>query len=127
MKPLLNRATKFGLVGLITVSVYFVILAVFRHIVSSVFLLSALAYVGSSAFNFMAHSKYTFGVNFANVRIFGRYVVMHMVCMLLNSAFMFGLVEIANNELYQSQIFVTIIIAATSFLLSHYWIYREAD
>jgi putative flippase GtrA len=115
---------KFGLVGLSSIAVYFVILFLLQPFVDSVALLAALSYIGSAVFNYFGQSKVTFN---SDVRDYGallRYVAMHGLCIVINSTGMHFMVTAWQNNLWLSQVCLTVIIAGTSFLLSYFWVYR---
>jgi putative flippase GtrA len=115
---------KFGLVGLSSIAVYFVILFLLQPFVDSVALLAALSYIGSAVFNYFGQSKVTFN---SDVRDYGallRYVAMHGLCIVINSTGMHFMVTVWQNNLWLSQVCLTVIIAGTSFLLSYFWVYR---
>ena len=123
MRDLFWTGTKFGLVGVVTVGVYFAVLALARPVVPGVVALSLLAYVVSAVFNFAAQASFTFGARPDGTRL-KRYIAMHILCMGLNSGLMYLLVERAGLGLYGAQLLVTGVVAVTSFLLSRAWVYR---
>lgn len=123
LRDLLWTGTKFGFVGLATVGVYFVVLALARPVAPGVVALSLLAYMVSAVFNFIAQARVTFGIQ-PNGNKLGRYILMHLLCMGLNSGLMYLLVERVGLGLYSAQFLVTGVIATTSFVLSRLWVYR---
>lgn len=123
LQDLLWTGTKFGLVGGVTVGVYFAVLALARPVIPNVVALSLLAYVVSAVFNFAAQARVTFGARPDGIRL-RRYILMHLLCMGLNSGLLYLLVERAGLGLYGAQLLVTGVIAVTSFGLSRAWVYR---
>ena len=120
----LQTALKFGLVGLCSIGVYFLLLYALRPLVGPIWLLAGLAYVGSMGFNYIAQSVFTFQTKAQDLGTVKRYVWMHIGCMVFNSASMYGLVELLGLNLWTSQVAVTVCVAGLSFLLSRYWVYR---
>lgn len=123
LRDLLWTGTKFGLVGLTTVGIYFAVLALARPMVQGVVALSLLAYTVSAVFNFAVQAHVTFGTRPDGAKL-RRYILMHLLCMGMNSGLMHLLVDRAGLGLYGAQVLVTGVIAATSFLLSRFWVYR---
>mgnify|MGYP003578272526 CR=1 FL=1 len=68
--------TRFGLVGVASAAVYFVCLFLWRPFVTDTILLTAISYVVSAVFNFLAQSRFTFKVN-AGQSSLARYAAMH--------------------------------------------------
>ncbi len=116
---------KFGLVGLVTVGVYFVFLALLQPFVPSVVILTGAAYVLSAVFNYIVQSRVTFRSKAFNGKAILRYLTMHGLCMALNSSLMHLLVDVWNRNLYLSQLAVTSVVAVTSFAVSYLWVYQD--
>ncbi|SFU12662.1 GtrA family protein [Sedimentitalea nanhaiensis] len=123
LRDLLWTGTKFGLVGLTTVGLYFIVLALARPFIANVVILSLFAYVASAAFNFVAQARVTFGSTPTGTRLV-RYILMHLLCMGMNATLIYTLIERMDMGFYPAQILVTVIIAGTSFVLSRLWVYR---
>lgn len=123
LRDLLWTGTKFGVVGLTTVGLYFLVLVLTRPFIANVVVLSLFAYVVSAVFNFVAQARVTFGSTPTGARLV-RYILMHLFCMAMNATLIHTLVERIGVEFYLSQVLVTVIIAGTSFVLSRLWVYR---
>lgn len=123
LRELLWTGTKFGVVGLTTVGLYFLVLVLTRPFIANVVVLSLFAYVVSAVFNFVAQARVTFGSTPTGARLV-RYILMHLLCMAMNATLIHTLVERIGVEFYLSQVLVTVIIAGTSFVLSRLWVYR---
>lgn len=123
---LLWTITKFGLVGLSSVAVYFVLLALLRPVIPSTILLTATAYVGSAVFNFIFQSRVTFKTNDYSKSTLLKYIIMHIICMGINSSVMYLMVDITQINIWISQIFTTSIVAGVSFILSYRWVYKTS-
>ncbi len=123
LRDLFRTGAKFGLVGLTTVGLYFLVLTLARPFIANVVALSLLAYVASAAFNFVAQARFTFGSTPTGTRL-TRYMLMHLLCMGLNATLIHSLITRIGMEFYTAQILVTVIIAGTSFVLSKLWVYR---
>ena len=85
---------KFGLVGLSSIAIYFVILFLLQPFVDSVALLAALSYIGSAVFNYFGQSKVTFNSDVRDYGAFLRYVAMHGLCIVINSTGMHFMVTV---------------------------------
>ena len=116
--------TKFGLVGLGSVGVYFLVLLVLRDRIDDIVDLTAISYVASAVFNYLLQRYVTFNSSRPRAGSWFRYVCLHVLCMTLNSGLMSFLVEMQRFGLIPSQVLVTIIVAGTSFLLSYLWVYK---
>lgn len=125
MLDFLQTAVKFGLVGVSSIGVYFVLLYLFRPVIESIWLLTGLAYIGSMLFNYLTQSLFTFQVRGRDGRMVWRYICLHAGCMVFNSASMFVLVDVLVFNLWLAQLCVTFCIAASSFLLSKYWVFTK--
>ena len=123
LRDLVWTGTKFGAVGLTTVAIYFVVLALARPFVPNIVILSLLAYVVSAVFNFAAQARVTFGAALTGTRL-RRYIQMHLLGMALNATLIYTLVEMIGLGFYPAQILVTVIVAGTSFVLSRLWVYK---
>lgn len=123
LQDLVWTGTKFGLVGLTTVGLYFVVLALARPFIGNIVVLSLFAYVVSAVFNFAAQARVTFGSTPTGARLV-RYILMHLLCMVMNATLIHTLIERIGMGFYPAQILVTVIIAGTSFVLSRLWVYR---
>lgn len=125
LKGFLWKAVKFGAMGLSSIAVYFVILAILRPLIPSVALLAALAYVGSAVFNYLAQSRVTFGADTRDYGAVLRYMAMHGLCVFINSAGMHLLVVVWSRSFWLSQLWITALVAGTSFMVSYLWVYRQ--
>lgn len=123
LRDLIWTGAKFGVVGLTTVGLYFVVLALARPFITNVVVLSLFAYVASAVFNFVAQARFTFGSTPTGSRLV-RYILMHLLCMGMNATLIHTLIERMGVGFYPAQIMVTFIIAGTSFVLSRLWVYR---
>ncbi|MFV0299850.1 MAG: GtrA family protein [Paracoccus sp. (in: a-proteobacteria)] len=124
MRRLMVTAVKFGLVGVLTLAIYALLLALVRPMVSMASVAAATAYIGSAVFNYVLQSRFTFRSTQSDRVAIGRYALMHLFCMGLNSAGMFLLVDRMGLGLWGSQVAVTLVVVATSFVLSSAWVYR---
>src|SRR5258708_39366668 len=80
------KVVKFALVGTATAAVYFVILTFAVSIINSTWISAAIAYLGSAIFNYFSQRNLTFRTRLANSVSVRRYLIMHAVMMILNSA-----------------------------------------
>ncbi|MBO9436775.1 GtrA family protein [Ruegeria sp. R13_0] len=119
--------TKFGLVGVSSVAMYFALLAVMRSVIQDIALLAGAAYLGSAVWNYTLQSRLTFSSVPGDRWSMFRYVVMHVICMAVNSTMMYTLVVNVNVNLWLSQSVTTICIASLSFTLSYLWVYRSHE
>ena len=125
LEQLIRLAIRFAMVGLASVGVYFVFLALLRPMIADTVILTGTAYVASAVFNYLAQSLFTFRARAADAGSVGRYMVMHGLCMAINSGLMHVLVDRLGMNLWLAQIGVTGVVAATSFTLSYLWVYRR--
>ncbi len=117
-------ATKFGMVGIASSGVYFLCLFLLRPVVTSTIALTATSYVVSAVFNFLAQSSFTFRVN-ASQSSLARFVAMHGMCLVTNSALMHLAVDVLGQGLFLSQVAVSLFVAMLSFLLASLWVFRQ--
>ncbi|WP_157994794.1 GtrA family protein [Paracoccus tegillarcae] len=118
-------AFRFGLVGLGSVGVYFIALYLLRPLLDSTIALTAAAYVISAVFNFILQNFFTFRGGAVHSAKVVKYMLMHILCMTINSSAMYLLVDIAGQKLYLSQLITTGIVAIVSFVLSSRYVYRD--
>ncbi len=123
LRDLVWTGTKFGIVGLTTVGLYFVVLVLARPFIANVVLVSLFAYVVSTVFNFAAQATFTFGSTPTGIHLM-RYMLMHLLCMAINATLIHTLIERMGAAFYPAQILVTFVVAGTSFILSRLWVYR---
>lgn len=126
IRSFLFSAGKFGIFGFISIGIYFFILSLFSDFIDSTWLLTSLAYIVSMIFNYLSQSMFTFQVRGRDRRTLVRYFFLHVGCMTFNSAAMLLLVDVLAFNLWPAQICVTFCVAASSFLLSKYWVFVEA-
>ena len=105
LRELVLTGAKFGVVGLTTVGLYFVVLALARPFIANVVALSL------------------FGSTPTGARLV-RYILMHLLCMGMNATLIHLLIERMGVSFYPAQILVTFAVAGTSFVLSRLWVYR---
>ncbi len=120
---LLWLSLRFGLVGAGSILVYIAVLVALRPLFESTLVLTATSYVASAAFNYTLQSAFTFRTRVADLRSTWRYIVMHGVCMAMNSLLMFGLVDQLGYGIAHSQVATTTVVAVTSFIFSYLWVY----
>ena len=125
LAELAATAAKFGGVGLATIAVYFVVLALLRPVIENVAVLSVAAYLISAVFNYIAQRRVTFGSRDAGTGAILRYLIMHGLCMGLNAGLLSLLVDGFGFGLFIAQVPVTGVVAATSFALSHLWVFPK--
>ena len=113
---------KFGLVGVASVLIYFGVLVALRPLVPNTVTLTTISYVISAGFNYVVQSTCTFRTA-AGARSMLRYVVMHAICMTVNSAMMFAVVDLYGASIIPAQVMVTTVVAGLSFVLSYLWVY----
>jgi putative flippase GtrA len=118
-------ATKFGLVGAASAAVYFLCLFVLRPFLFSTIILTAISYIVSAVFNFLAQSSFTFRVKTGAPSMPVRFIAMHGVCLVLNSALMNLAVDVLGQGLFLSQIAVSLFVALVSFAMSASWVFRR--
>ena len=124
MMRLAWTALKFGMVGGLSATVYFVFLFVLRHMAVSTFMLTAMCYLISALVNYVLQSRLTFGINALDSVVTVRYVVMHCICLSANSSLMYFAVDVLGGRLFPSQVLVTCVIAFLSFVMSASWVYK---
>ncbi len=122
---LLHTGFRFALVGLATVGVYFAVLALLQPVIPQIVILSATAYIVSALFNYILQARVTFGAHFSDTGTVARYITLHMICLTVNSSFMFLFVAVFGINIFLAQCFVTGIVACTSFTLSYLWVYKR--
>lgn len=118
------RFLKFGLIGLSSTGLYFVLLAVFRPIISNVFFLTALCYALSMIYNYLLQGRITFQSPHITQRSIFRYILMHLGAMIFNSAAMGFLVTGMGTPLYPTQICVTVLVAIFTYSVSKHWVFK---
>lgn len=128
LRHLVSLGTRFAIVGLGSVAVYFAFLYVLAPLIANTVVLTGFCYASSAVFNYALQSSFTFRSRAISARAASRYMAMHGLCMGLNSVLMHALVDRLGASLFLAQAGVTGIVAMTSFLLSYLWVYpgREA-
>ncbi len=116
---------KFGAVGVLSIGIYFLLLYLLRPMIGPIWILTTVAYALSMLFNFLAQSMFTFQVHAKDIGMVRRYICMQAGCMFFNSAMMFVLVDVFAFYIWRSQVGVTSFIAASSFLMSKYWVFSK--
>ena len=124
-KALPTLITKFGVVGLLSVAVYFLCLFLLENVIENTIVLTATCYLISMAFNYICQSTFTFETSPDSKSQTLRYIAMQLFCMAVNSGLMYGLVDLFGLNLFLSQVFTTGAVAALSFILSVCWVYRR--
>ena len=117
-------AFKFGLVGLGSIGVYFLVLILLRPWIANIVWLTGTCYVASAVINYALQRGFTFNAARPKAGSWLRYIGQHAICLSLNSGLMFVLVTTLGFNLLPSQLFVTVFIAGTSFMLSYLWVYK---
>lgn len=123
LAALIWTAVRFGVVGLSSIAVYFVILWALRPVITPIAVLAAVAYLGSMVYNYVVQARVTFRTSAADGGTVVRYLGMHGLCLAINSAGMYVLVERMGSGVWLSQLAVTVIVAGISFALSYLWVY----
>ena len=90
-------------------------------------MLAAICYAITTVYNYLAQSYFTFQTSARSAGTIFRYLVMHGVCMALNSALMVLLVDMIGLALNLAQLCVTVVIAGLSFVISYLWVYRPSE
>lgn len=116
---------RFGVVGLGSIAVYFLVLYLLNGKIADTIILTGVAYVTSAVFNFVLQNYFTFKAKGVGAGRVLKYVLMHLLCMTINSGLMYVLVDVAGNNLFVSQLFVTGIVAGVSFGLSYFVVYTD--
>ncbi len=122
---LMGLAFRFGVVGLGSVGVYFIALILLRPVIDSTIWLTAAAYIISAVFNFILQNFFTFRASGVHLGKVLKYIGMHGICMTINSGLMYVFVDLAEQNLYLSQIVTTGIVAVVSFLISYSYVYKD--
>lgn len=123
--PFFWLTVRFGLVGLGSVGVYFIALFLLHPVIDNTITLTGTAYVISAIFNFILQNFFTFRAEKIHSGKVVKYILMHGLCMVINSTVMYLLVDQAGQNLYVSQAITTAIVAAVSFALSSLYVYKE--
>lgn len=122
----LGRMFRFGLVGLLSVGLYMLVFAAIVRFVPPV-PASFLAYLLSMVVNFVLQSRFSFRQQSLSGTSAVRFVLMHALCMGLNS----GLLWLATGPLalpaMGSQAVIVVFIAGLSYLVSRFWVYPPAQ
>ena len=123
MRRLLSIALKFGVVGVASIAVYFLVLFLLRPVIGNIVVLTGTSYVASAFFNFALQSTFTFRTKATDAASAGRYILAHGVCMAANSLLMLLAVDVLGVALFPAQLATTAVVATISFLLSYSWVY----
>lgn len=99
-------------------------LCLMQPVVQSTVLLTALCYVMSMVFNFLAQGLWTFKSSRLSGRNLRRYLLMQGSAMVVNSTVMGILIDRMEFLLIPSQIFVTGCITVCVYVLSRHWVYK---
>ncbi|WP_134726654.1 GtrA family protein [Paracoccus luteus] len=122
----LMQAARFGLVGLSSTGVYFLLLFLLQGKIGNLPLLTACCYVLSMIYNFLLQGWFTFGAGRPGKATAARFVAMHLGALAFNSAAMTALVEGLGVPLFPAQVATTGVIAVSTYLVSRHWVYPRA-
>jgi len=125
MTSLVALAFRFGVVGLGSVSIYFIALYILRPLIDSTIGLTAAAYVISAVFNFTLQNFFTFRAQGVHIGKVIKYLAMHGICLTINSGLMYIFVDLAGQNLYLSQLVTTSLVTVVSFLMSYNFVYKD--
>lgn len=119
----IRQAAKFGLVGLSSTGLYFLLLVLLEGKIGSLPLLTACCYVLSMCYNYLLQSWFTFRAGRPTKATIMRFVQMHLGALAFNSSMMTVLVEGLRAPLFPAQVVVTGLIAISTYLISKKWVY----
>lgn len=119
----MRQAARFGLVGLSSTGLYFLLLVLLEGRIGSLVLLTACCYVLSMSCNYLLQNWFTFQAGRPTKATIMRFVSMHLGALAFNSATMAALVDGLGAPLFQAQVAVTGFIATSTYLISKNWVY----
>lgn len=122
----LGRILRFGMVGLLSVGIYMLLFAAAVQLVPPV-PASLIAYLLSMLVNFVLQSRFSFRQKALSGTSAVRFVLMHMLCMALNSGLLWLMTEQLGLPAFASQAAIVVFIAALSYLISRFWVYPAAE
>jgi putative flippase GtrA len=118
----LARIFRFGLVGLLSVGLYMLLFAAIVRLVPPV-PASLLAYLLSMVVNFVLQSRFSFRQQALSGTSAVRFVLMHMLCMALNSGLLWLTTGPLGLPVLPAQAAIVVFIAGLSYLISRVWVY----
>ncbi|WP_342070396.1 GtrA family protein [Yoonia algicola] len=119
----IKRTLRFGLIGVASTVIYFVLLIGMRPFIDSTIYLTAFCYGTAMVFNFFAQGLFTFRAErLAGIHLV-RYVVMQGVALVINSGAMFVAVDQLGLGLILAQVIVTACVTVGTYLASKNWVY----
>ncbi len=121
-KAELGRIMRFGFVGLLSVGIYMLVFALtIRWLQPTP--ASLLSYLLSMLLNFVLQSRFSFRQQALSRTSAVRFVLMHLLCMSLNSGLLWLATEPLGLPTMLSQAAIVVFIAGLSYLISRFWVY----
>jgi putative flippase GtrA len=121
---MVDRTARFGIVGFLSVAIYFAFMYLLRGIIAHTGLLAAVCYGLSMVANFLMQSQFTFRSPLREAGIMRRYLMMHGLALALNSLAVMVLVDGFALPLFIAQAYVTLFLVLFTFLMSQFWVFR---
>lgn len=122
----IGRMVRFGLVGLLSVGLYMLLFTTIIRVVPPV-PASILAYLLSMVVNFILQSRFSFRQQALSGTSALRFVLMHMLCMGLNSSLLWLATGPLGLPVLPAQSAIVIFVAGVSYLISRFWVYQAED
>lgn len=122
----LGRILRFGMVGLLSVGIYMLLFSGVVQLVPPV-PASLIAYLLSMLVNFVLQSRFSFRQKALSGTSAVRFVLMHILCMALNSGLLWLMTDQLGLPTMASQAAIVVFIAALSYLISRFWVYPAAE
>jgi putative flippase GtrA len=124
MNNKIKRIQRFGLIGVASTGIYFVLLILLRPVIGSTILLTSLCYGTAMFFNFFAQGLFTFRAKKLTGIHLVRYIMMQGAALVVNSGAMYMAVDQWGLGLISAQLIVTACVTIGSYLASQNWVYR---
>jgi putative flippase GtrA len=121
----LGRIFRFGIVGLMSVGIYMMLFFAIARLVPPV-LASLIAYILSMLVNFVLQSRFSFQQKRLSGHSAVRFILMHMLCMGLNSSLLWLATGPLGQPAMISQTVIVVFVAGLSYLISRFWVYPAA-
>ena len=119
----LGRMVRFGLVGVLSVGLYMLLFTTIVRLVPPV-PASLLAYLLSMVVNFVLQARFSFRQQALSGTSAVRFVLMHMLCMGLNSSLLWLTTGPLGLPVLPAQSAIVVFIAGLSYVISRFWVYR---
>jgi len=117
---------RFGTVGLLTATIYALVLAVIAEGIGRPALGAALAYVLAVAFNYWAHYVWTYQTDRPHRSTGARYVILAAVIFCTNVAATALIPKLFNTSYVVVQGALAVLIIGTTFVAQGLWVYRSS-